>query len=65
MSDLLDEIQWLDHGSAKQTICEAYKKAHQAIRDGLKAVEESICGRLVGKIILRDPHKRVRLLRRN
>ncbi|CAM9164975.1 unnamed protein product, partial [Bubo scandiacus] len=44
MSDLLDEMQRLDRGSAKQAIREAYKKAHQAIRDGLKAVEESVCG---------------------
>ncbi|CAM9139798.1 unnamed protein product, partial [Bubo scandiacus] len=33
MSDLLDEMQRLDRGSAKQAIREAYKKAHQAIRD--------------------------------
>ena len=35
MTKLLDEMQRLDKGSRKTTIKQAYRKAHQAITDGL------------------------------
>jgi len=35
MTKLLDEMQQLDKGSRNATIKQAYRKAHQAITDGL------------------------------
>ncbi|XP_075302829.1 uncharacterized protein LOC142365672 [Opisthocomus hoazin] len=43
MTKLLDEMQRLDKGSRNATIKQAYRKAHQAITDGLRAVEQQIC----------------------
>jgi len=44
MTKLLDEMQQLDKGSRNATIKQAYRKAHQAITDGLRAVGQQICG---------------------
>jgi len=44
MTKLLDEMQRLDKGSHNAMIKQAYQKAHQAITDGLRAVEQQICG---------------------
>jgi len=44
MTKLLDKMQRLDKGSRNTTIKQAYRKAHQAIMDGLQAVEQQICG---------------------
>jgi len=44
MTNLLDEMQRLDKGSRNVTIKQAYRKAHQAIMDVLRAVKQQICG---------------------
>jgi len=44
MTKLLNEMQRLDKGSRNTTIKQAYRKAHQAITDGLREVEQQICG---------------------
>jgi len=48
MTKLLDEMQRLDKGSRNATIKQAYQKAHRALMDGLRVVEQPMCGELDG-----------------
>jgi len=58
MTKLLDEMQRLYKGSHNATIKQAYRKAHQAIMDGLRVVKQQICGESdrMGEVISGEPN---------